>query len=1058
MPVVLSSYEVGDRNTVNLQGKRLPNVKADYRDSRVAFRIAVLGDARRLSYRLEGLEDQWRDMPGDLNIAYQHLPPGAYRLQVRQLQRDGKWGAPDLSLPIEIAPPFWRTGWAYLLYVLAGIALLAASVRAFMAWRHRALREQLKESYARLSVALHAARFGMWAWDVNTNEAEVDPFSRKLLGLPDGVRPLPDVFSRVHPEDRPRIRDEVDRALRDNVAVDFEFRLTTDGPDAAWTWVEGHAVPYRRPGKTAFVIGVNRDATQRKREQHELQESKQAAERALEELTRSRFDLSLALESGDLGVWRWAAPEIPTDAWMRDKPIDCDTNVRRIFGWPGDADVDGRRYLRAIHPDNRLRVLSRLLPVLKGGGSYTDQFQVLRPDGETRCIAVRAMCMHTAEGASLTGIVHDVTVEEALKTSLQQAAEEAQLATEAKGRFLATMSHEIRTPINGVIGMVELLFETPVSEEQQQMLGICRDSAYMLLAIINDILDFSKIEAGKLSLEHAPLSPRRLVESVTESLRTQAARKGIDLDVFVSPDVPRRLLGDRVRVRQVLTNLIGNAVKFTEQGGVRVYASTTHDGRRPMLRFDVIDTGIGMDRRTLDSLFEPFQQADAATTRRFGGTGLGLTIVKHLVSLMDGTIECDSAIASGSRFSVALPMEPVAVDEPPQGATLAGTRVFALCDAGERAMLMHELGRTIGVEVIQVPSADALREQLMRARTLPGQLVVLLDKTRMQEHEALCHYVREEASGTDVPILAVRPDSHRALANLPGVSIVAGSPLTAAALERGLLSALGLASPMLPAIAIEPAADRGIPHTGATVRILVAEDNATNREVISRQLQQLGHACDLAQDGEQAWQMLQGGRDRYQLLLTDCHMPQLDGYGLTQRIRQDEHATGRPHLNIVAITANALLGEGERCLALGMDAFLTKPVRIPDLADIVNRMLPNREITETVAAPRFGSLSVLVRDEDTLHRLLDTFVGSVRADLGLWAEARASGDRDALVSLAHKTKSGCRQLGEESAASALEAVERHRGTSLELETLAALAQIELERAVERVKAFQQQPS
>ncbi len=1075
VPVVLSSYEAGDRTMVNLQGDALSGIQAKYADGRMVFRIAVLGDARRLSYRMEGLEDSWRNMPSDFTITYHWLPSGTYRLQVRQLQPDGRWGDPQLSLPIEIMPPWWRTVWAYLLYSLFVIALLIVSARAFMAWRHRALSEQLKESHARLSVALHAARFGMWGWDVDTNETELDSYARKLLAVPTDMRPMADVFSRMHPNDAERVREQVDHALQDNVAVDFEFRLPDTDADSGmgWRWVEGHATPYPRPGKTAYVIGVSRDATQRKRERLELEQSKQAAEHALEELTRSRLDLAMALESGDLGVWRSErayGAAISEGMWTRGFTIDCDANVRRIVGWPVDRDITRGDFLRAVHPDDRRRVLERLLRALTESGNYADQYRIVHPNGEVRCIAVLAASIrnadHPAAGASLTGIVRDVTGEEALKAGLQQAAEEARLATEAKGRFLAMMSHEIRTPINGVVGVIDLLFKTPMDEEQQQLLGICKDSAQVLLTIINDILDFSKIEAGKLKLEHASLSPRRLVESVAESLHTEVARRGIDLDVFIASEVPRRLLGDRVRLHQVLANLIGNAVKFTEKGGVRVYVSVDgmSAGNLHRVRFDIVDTGIGMDHRTLDSLFQPFEQAEATTTRRFGGTGLGLTIVKHLVTLMEGEIECDSMVASGSRFSVIIPLESIAHRGAAKDHAVAGAKVLALCESTERASLLRELCSDLHVNIETAASPAALLQRLDHMQgTAAERTLVLIDKGFAEDHEALCRAIR--ATAAQLPIVLVRKEGPRATSPfVQGVATVAGSPLTSPGLARGFQLALGLASPELPTPAVESSADIPIrSEIAAEAEILVADDNATNREVITRQLRRLGYACDAVEDGEQAWERLQAERGRYRLLLTDCHMPKLDGYGLAERIRQEESASGRPRLPIVAITANALLGEGERCLACGMDAFLAKPMQMPDLERILARMLPRATGTETKTTgssqeveAEFDALARLVgNDETKLHRLLDIFVTSTGADLEQWRLARSAADGNALRYLAHKLKSGCIQLGERSAASAFEAVEFHSGTAADLRVLAASAQHELELTLARVAAFKE---
>ncbi len=1057
VPVVLSSYEVGDRATINLQGKALSQIRAKYSDSRVAFHIAVLGDARRLSYRLAGLENDWRDMPGDFNISFYRLPPGGYSLQIRQLQRDGSWGAPELSLPVEIMPPLWRTTWAYLLYGVIGAVLLIAMARAFMAWRHRALREQLKESHARLSVALHAARFGMWAWDVDTDVAQLDAYAKELLSVCADASPVADVFARMHPDDGERVRAQIDRALREREAVDFEFRMASDDAQGQWRWIEGHAVPYQGAGKSAYVIGVNRDATQRKHELLELEQSKQAAESALEELKRSRQDLSLALESGDLGVWRSAL--FPTGPgprkWTRDVPLDCDSNVNRIFGW--DTDSPTRRdFLRSVHPDDRRRVLEKLLDVHTHGGGYADQYRIVHPDGEERSVSVRAvLAQHAAptpgQGKQLlTGIVHDVTNEEALKADLQHTAAEAQLATEAKGRFLAMMSHEIRTPINGVIGMVDLLFDSPLSEEQQQMLGICRDSAYMLLAIINDILDFSKIEAGKLKLEIAPLSPRKLVESVADALRTQVAQKDIDLDIYIAGDVPRRLLGNRVRLRQVLNNLIGNAVKFTEKGNVRIDVSVAgSSGDRPVIRFDVVDTGIGMDRATLDTLFQPFQQADEATTRRFGGTGLGLTIVKHLVALMDGRIECESTTGVGSRFSVLLPLR--VTDAGQRLHPFPGLRIRALCKSRERAILLKALAADLGVAMEVESTFDRFLE-VQQADAGQASQLLLIDRSHALEHSSLCRAIRRNPRTGRLPVILVRGvDPTGMVGPEPGITVAPGSPLTAATLARGIQLALGLESPAVPATATLTPKSTANGHTPA-VQILLAEDNATNREVLVRQLRRLGFGCDVAEDGEQALALLQAHPRRYRMLLTDCHMPRLDGYGLTERIRQYEAATGDEHLPIVAITANALLGEGERCLALGMDGYLSKPVQIPDLQKMLARMLPP-EAPPTMEGPGLANLTGLLgQREGRLQRLLDVFVKSTRSDLEYWEQARAAGDQEALRKLAHKIKSGCRQLGEDAAANALDAVEHHAGSTAEFEVLADHAQRELQRSLIRMDA------
>ncbi|ALN88579.1 sensory box protein [Lysobacter capsici] len=1070
-PVVLSSYEIGDRVTMNLQGKRLSSVKAAYSDGRISFHIAVLGDSRRLSYRLHGMEDTWREMPYDHTITFHRPPSGSYRLQVRQLQRNGAWGAPELSLAVEISPPLWRTGWAYLAYAIVLIALLVAAVRAYTARRHGVLREQLKESHARLSVALHAARFGMWEWDGDTGEAEIDDYSRDLLAVPSGTLPVADLLNRMHPDDAERVRAQFNDALQKDDAVDFEFRLSYPSPGPQWRWIEGHGAPYRHPGKTSYVIGVYRDATQRKLELLEMEQSKQATERALTELRQSRLNLAIALESGDLGVWRCELSGLtarPSNT-QRSISLDCDTNVRRIFGWPELGGVTRKNFLRAVHPEDRRRVLTGFMHAAMAGDSYTDQYRIIHPDGEIRCIAARAISMRhagPASGTTLTGIVHDITAEETLKTELVQAAEQAQLAMKAKGHFLAMMSHEIRTPINGVIGTVALLSETMVSDEQNHLLDLCRDSAYVLLAIINDILDYSKIEAEKLDLDRVPTSPRRLIESVAESLRAQCCEKGIDLDVFIAPDVPRRVLGDRVRLRQVFANLLGNAVKFTERGGVRVHVSVSGVDKEGchLIRFDVVDTGIGMDNRTLESLFQPFQQADAATTRRFGGTGLGLTIVRHLVSLMGGVVECDSAVSSGSRFSVIIPLETTNVEGSGKCSVFAGIQVLALCRSGDREVLLRELCADLCVKLETVDSFSrlAMPANESEAGTIRPDLL-LIDKPFADDHEATSRTIRERIGGPSLPIVFIRGDMTRT-ASAPELKVVLvpGSPLTSLELARGFQSALGHSEYVSSIPVAKPATRSWTPTEAvANAEILVAEDNATNREVITRQLQHFGHACDIAGDGEQAWEMLQKNRSRYRLLLTDCHMPRLDGYKLTERIRIDEAVSGHPRLTIVAITANLMQNEGESWLAMGMDGFLAKPVQMGDLGDILTRMLPDsaqpirrEEVWLATSKSEFSQLSQVVGPAG-IRRILDVFVKTTRADLKRWTRARRGNDHETLKQLAHKLKSGCKLIGEEETAAALEAVEWHAGTALSLEFLAKFAQEQLSSTLERVVRFKE---
>ncbi|WP_368564702.1 PAS domain-containing protein [Pseudoxanthomonas sp. UTMC 1351] len=1086
---------------------------------------------------------------------------------------------------------------------------------------------------------MRAAQMGTWAWDARSDELDLDTFERQLFGLGEGPYKAAELAVHIHPEDIGPFRDAVRRALKEGVAVDYDFRVPTK--EGGWSWVEGSAIRHSMPGKPTYLIGVNRDITQRKREALELSQAKHESERALAALVQSRADLELALRSGRLGVWHsevrgadTADRDSPGQLGL-EQPVDWDVNTRRIFGRGPDEPVTRRHYFEALHPEDRERVLAGLAH--SGGGEYADQYRIILPDGQVRVIAVYAAAPtmrvdpDTAEDVySMTGIVHDVTDEETLKANLrhkvreaQQAtsdleqaraalelalrsgrlgvwgseyrdvseadstddpgledpvdwdvnvrrifgrsadepvtrrdffealhpddrgrvldqvrdaaerggyytdkyrirlpdgrmrwveihatieprdasdananrritgiarditdeenlkadlrktALEAQLAMEAKARFLAMMSHEIRTPMNGVVGMIELLLETSLSAEQHQMLRTCKDSAFALLTVINDILDFSKIEAGKLELEHTQLSLRRLAESVGESLGTHATQRGIDLDIDISPEVPRRVIGDRVRLRQILTNLIGNAIKFTDRGGVVVTVSMERGGANaehgaPIhVRFEIADSGIGMDEDTLKNLFQPFQQADAATTRRFGGTGLGLSIVKHLAELMGGWVECESQLLHGSRFSVVIPFKTVAASEYDWGYSITGVRVLALVARKLRQRILTDLLRQFGVNVEFFDSAEKL---LMRAQAGTSERsfdLVLLDRDwTISECAGLRRCFDEIRALCDVPFVVVRSSESLHAQLISNATLVNGNPLTRANLIPAIAVALGRISAPVPAIAADEmnglAAVLSREQEEAAGRlILLAEDNATNRDVICRQLARLGYACDVAEDGARAWTMLHQSQSRYGLLLTDCHMPRLDGYELTRRIRAHEQSSGAPSLPIIAITANALQGEGERCFALGMDGYLAKPLQIRDLKRIMDEFLPSPAVSDLIVTEhaaegtmvRFRELAdILGNNEQKLRHVLGVFERSTRADCELLDAAYAAGDWRRVRDLAHKLKSGCRQLGEESAAIALDNLEAKAKSDAEFDGEFAAARPELQQVLVHVRA------
>jgi len=800
---------------------------------------------------------------------------------------------------------------------------------------HKLAQQAFEENRAFLQSIYAGVDLGIFVVEVSPEGdfrlLEINPAHERFTGLANDAvrgRRLDELMLRFPSAGFDGLRGLCRSGVEKGLPIEYEARTSAGNGEL---WSLNRLVPLRNgAGRIFRLIGSSLEITERK-----------TIELRLASLSER---LRLATEAGRIGIW---------DLDLDTRGLVWDERMCALYGIQADAfGGDFEQWTRLVHPDDVARVQEELRLAVDENTPFDTSFRIVRPDGNECEIRACALVQRATDGRAVrvVGVNWDVTAERRAQAETMRArdeaeqfnrlledaldrahllAKEAAAATVAKSAFLANMSHEIRTPLNAVIGMSGLLLGTGLTPEQREYAETIRSSGNSLLALLSDILDYSKIESGRIEIEQAAFDLRECVESALDLVAGRAAEKAIDLVYWIDADVPAAIVGDITRLRQVIVNLLGNAVKFTERGEVAltVAAGPPDPAGAIRLSFEVRDTGIGIPAERMDRLFVTFSQVDASTTREYGGTGLGLAISKRLVELMGGAIWVRSEVCEGSTFS----FEITAQEAPALSKSFPAGRVAGF--AGRRLLIVDANATNRRILALQTaawgfqPSAPATAGEALDLIAKDASFALAVIDPRMPglDQEALVAAFVRSTAGPPPPIIALTALGRGRTSVGPGAAGFLSRPVKPAVLFDLLRQVLAEGAPRVAPAETETPPDKlGVRHP---LSILLVEDNAVNQRVALLMLQRLGYEADVAGNGFEALAALE--RKRYRLIFMDLQMPEMDGLEATQAIRSRWPEGQRPR--IVAMTANASTADRARCMEVGMDDFVSKPVRVPEL-------------------------------------------------------------------------------------------------------------------------------